>query len=533
MRITKYRKTLKGSYIRAHLLCLFAVLLFMKGYVRFTYEGENLFHMTVNGQEIGAVSSPERARELLWEARAQVASQSPELVFLRADLEVRGEEILWGSAEDEEQVRERLIQVLEDSVLETARRCYTLKVNEYIVNLGDLEEVRRLLEAAVGRYDASGSFGIGFSSNGERKLHVLTADVCSRQDGGESSHVPEGGQLWNEAGMFKAGISARLEELFGAAGEQEPQEFEDYQLGILDMSFPQEVEVAECYLPSGQLTSLEQAVQELTVEQEQQQIYTVESGDTLSEIAIKVNIPMDRIVEMNEGLEDENTVIRVGQELIITVPEPELSVERHEVNYYEEIYDAPVVYIDNDGWYTTDTVVRQQPSAGFRRIIALETFVNDTQTDREILKEEVVMEAVAKVVERGTKIPPTYIKPISGGRLTSRFGSRTAPTKGASTNHKGVDWATPVGTTVVASCGGRVSKAGWGSGYGYVVYIDHEDGRQTRYGHLSKVLVKVGDYVKQGQRIALSGNTGVSTGPHVHFEILIGGKQVNPLNYLN
>ncbi len=89
-----------------------------------------------------------------------------------------------------------------------------------------------------------------------------------------------------------------------------------------------------------------------------------------------------------------------------------------------------------------------------------------------------------------------------------------------------------MGTTVVASCGGRVSKAGWGSGYGYVVYIDHEDGRQTRYAHLSKILVKAGEYVKQGQKIALSGNTGISSGPHVHFEILIGGKQVNPLKYL-
>ena len=66
-----------------------------------------------------------------------------------------------------------------------------------------------------------------------------------------------------------------------------------------------------------------------------------------------------------------------------------------------------------------------------------------------------------------------------------------------------------------------------------MVYINHEDGRQTRYGHLSKVLVTAGQKVSQGDKIALSGNTGVSTGPHLHFEILINGKQVNPLNYLN
>ena len=75
-------------------------------------------------------------------------------------------------------------------------------------------------------------------------------------------------------------------------------------------------------------------------------------------------------------------------------------------------------------------------------------------------------------------------------------------------------------------------KAGWGSGYGYVVYINHPNGMQTRYGHLSKVYAKVGQTVKQGEVIAASGNTGVSTGPHIHFEILVGGTQVDPMNYL-
>jgi murein DD-endopeptidase MepM/ murein hydrolase activator NlpD len=222
----------------------------------------------------------------------------------------------------------------------------------------------------------------------------------------------------------------------------------------------------------------------------------------------------------------------VGQKLIITVPESELSVERMEQNYYEEVYDADVIYIDRDDWYTTQTNVIQQPSSGFRKIVADVYYVNEKEVSREILKEEILMEAVPKIVERGTKIPPTYIKPISGGRLSSGFGKRSAPTKGASTYHKGVDWAVSTGTPVYASCGGTVAKAGWGSGYGYVVYINHEDGRQTRYGHLSKVLVKAGQTVKQGEKIALSGNTGITTGAHLHFEILINGSQVNPLKYL-
>ena len=168
----------------------------------------------------------------------------------------------------------------------------------------------------------------------------------------------------------------------------------------------------------------------------------------------------------------------------------------------------------------------QEPSAGRRKVAAVIEYKNGSEQSREILKEEIYADAVPKIVERGTKIPPTYIKPLSGGRLSSGFGGRKAPTKGASTNHKGVDWATPIGTPVVASNTGTVVTAGWVSGY-------HADGKQTRYGHLSKVLCKVGQTVTQGQKIALSGNTGRSTGPHVHFEIRINGTAVNPLKYLN
>ena len=188
--------------------------------------------------------------------------------------------------------------------------------------------------------------------------------------------------------------------------------------------------------------------------------------------------------------------------------------------------------MDNDDWFTNESKVLTEPVEGFRKVVADVTYRNDSEQSRDIIYEDVVVEAVAKVVERGTKVPPTYLKPISGGRLSSGFGKRKAPKRGASTFHRGIDWATPVGTAVCASSGGVVSRAGWGSGYGYVVMIEHPDGKQTRYGHLSKILVKSGQSVKQGQKIALSGNTGVSTGPHIHFEILVNGVQVNPLKYM-
>lgn len=523
-KLTSYHKKLKFTYVKGTLLTVFLSIFFLKGYTPLQQTEDNYFHVKVNGTEIGTSGDAALAEQLFMEARRSIAEKSTELTFIDAELTLEGEQVLWGTVDTEEELLEKLKTALEGNVCETMEQAYTMKVNEYMVNLSSAEEVLGLLQAAVEKYDTEGKFQVELAQDNDRQVSVLTAGIVE---------LAEKEQLQEENSYTEAGIQTLLSRLGEKADIGKEKDFDDYELGLLDMNFAEEVEIVEAYLPASQLTALETAIDDVIKEQEKPGEYEVVPGDTLSEIAIKVNIPMDRIIEMNEILEDENSTIRVGDKLVITVPEPELSVERREEKYYEEIYDADIVYVDNDSWYTTETKVLQQPSAGFRRVVADVSYLNDKEVSREILKEEIVMEAVPKIVERGTKIPPTYIKPISGGRKTSGFGRRSRPTKGASSYHKGIDWAVPTGTAVFASCGGTVAKAGWGSGYGYVVYINHEDGRQTRYGHLSKVLVKAGQTVKQGERIALSGNTGVSTGPHLHFEILINGSQVDPLKYLN
>lgn len=517
----RYHKKYKFTYIKITVSTLFLCMLAVKGYSPFRQEGDNLFRLWVNGREVGTLGDADRAEELLVQARRNVAVMSDELVFLEAELSVEGEEVLWGAPDREEEVLRNMQSVLENAVRDNGSRSYSLKINENVVNLSSLEEVKRLLQTAIDKYDSEGKFVVELVRDMGRDVPVMTARVAdgSRQEA-EQASLGAGIQAFFSGDMGRQDVEGRIT-------------FEDYGLGIREMGFSEEIEIAESYLPEGRLTPFGEAVDMVLKEQDTPVVYEVVAGDVLSEIAIKVDVPMDKIVEMNDILEDENSILHIGDELVITVPRPQLSVTRVEEKYYEEIYEADIVYIDNDSWYTTKTEVLRQPSAGFRKIIADVYYENDKEVDRQILKEEIVMEAVAKVVERGTKVPPTYIKPVSGGRLTSGFGGRTAPVAGASTNHKGVDWAVPTGTAVYASCGGTVSKAGWGSGYGYVVYIEHEDGRQTRYGHLSKVQVKVGQKVRQGEKIALSGSTGNVSGPHLHFEILINGSQVNPLNHLN
>ena len=124
----------------------------------------------------------------------------------------------------------------------------------------------------------------------------------------------------------------------------------------------------------------------------------------------------------------------------------------------------------------------------------------------------------------------------SYNRITSIFGNRTAPTAGASTNHGAIDIGVSY-VPVYAPANGKVIMAQWVSGYGNYIMIDHGGGYYTAFGHLSQFTVSVGTVVSTGQQIAVSGNTGISTGPHLHYEVYIGGRskgyRVDPLLHTN
>ncbi|MDD6812595.1 MAG: M23 family metallopeptidase [Lachnospiraceae bacterium] len=514
---------MKIAYIKVAVLAIVTAAFFLPNYQKLESTGDNIFTIYLNGQQVGIIDDVERVDGCLIKARKKIAGTSDEMVLADNDITCEGQEVLWGKIDDENTITNNMVAVLKKNVKETLNRSYTVKINEYTVNLSSTEEVLALLQASIGKYDTKKEYYVDLVMDPERELNVLTTAIYTTKEAEEEE----------EEMMVSAGIEAEIDQIFAEVEPEIEKDFSDYELGLQSLEFGDTVEVVEAYLQDYELTPLEVAIEQVTKEQEKEQIYEVVAGDTLSQIAEKNNLSLADLIAMNETIENENSTIRVGDELIVTVPEPELSVERVEEVYYEEDYEAEVIYVDNDEWYTTETKTLQEPSAGHRIVVADVSYRNQEEVGREILKEEITYEAVPKIVERGTKIPPTYIKPISGGRLSSTFGRRKSPTRGASSYHKGIDWATPVGTAVMASSAGTVTKAGWGSGYGYVVYIQHADGRQTRYGHLSKVLVSVGQSVSQGQKIALSGNTGISTGPHLHFEILINGSQVNPLDYLN
>lgn len=118
------------------------------------------------------------------------------------------------------------------------------------------------------------------------------------------------------------------------------------------------------------------------------------------------------------------------------------------------------------------------------------------------------------------------------GWVTSEFGYRYSPVKKEYAFHQGIDIATRVGTPVVAPADGTVIFAGWESGYGRLIIIDHGYGIITRYAHLSKFYVEAGNRVKRGEVIGAVGNTGMTTGPHLHYEVIVRGVPVNPRDYM-
>lgn len=516
------------GYVHYSTMFLVAMVIFLcaPGLKKYSKDadGTNLVSVYMNGTLVGTVEDTSRIDSIVTNARKRVARENTGLVLIKADIVLRGSTEIFGTINTDEEIEENVYRLMLENSVETKESAYEVKINRFTVKLKTADEVIALLEAAKNVYDTEDTYSVNLVLDPTRELDVLTTEMVRNDEKSDDNEEEEVDVL------PKAGISQKFEQFYNEANEYEEIGFT---LGIKSIDFNENVEVVKTYVDKDEISTLDAAIAEVTKEKETSKIYVVESGDTIGLVAQKNGLSVDELLEMNSStLENENSMLHVGDELKVTSPEPELSILKTEEKYFADYYDAEVQYIDNDDWYTTEQKVLQEPEKGYRKMIADITYKNDEQVRVDIVYENIVKEAIPKIVERGTKTPPTYIYPVSG-RVSSSFGRRKAPKKGASTYHKGMDFAVPTGTAIRATSGGVVTKAGWGSGYGYVVYIRHPDGKESRYGHCSKVLVKAGQSVKQGEKIALSGNTGISTGPHLHFEILVGGSQVNPLKYLN
>lgn len=230
------------------------------------------------------------------------------------------------------------------------------------------------------------------------------------------------------------------------------------------------------------------------------QEYRVAKGDNLWKIASKFNIDIDTIIGAND-ITNMNR-IRIGDKLQILPVKGIL----YKVNPGESLST-----ISNNFDISIDSIVQA-----------------NAITDPNLVDPRTTLLIPGAKPEFGyqERMSRRFMKPVHG-RISSPFGMRWGKM------HEGIDIAVNTGTIIRASRSGKVVFSGWSGGYGYAVIIEHQKGVRTLYAHNSKLLVSSGEHVERGQSITKSGNTGRSTGPHLHFEIQINGRAVNPLNYLD
>lgn len=254
-------------------------------------------------------------------------------------------------------------------------------------------------------------------------------------------------------------------------------------------------------------------------------VYIAEKTESLESIAKRYGMTLDEIKSLNPNWEDPVTK---GSKLKVLEKAPLIEMTLEEVVVNVEDVPFQTVTKEDDTMIKTQRQVERAGVPGQRETSVRIQSQNGKTISSIVEGSRMSREAVDEIVRVGTKqslATGKFINPTVG-RFTSPFGPRWGRF------HYGIDIANSVGTDIKAADGGIVTRAGSAGSYGNLIIIDHQNGTSTRYAHLSRIDVKVGQAVEQGQSIAKMGNTGRSTGSHLHFEVRVGGVAQNPLHYV-
>jgi len=315
---------------------------------------------------------------------------------------------------------------------------------------------------------------------------------------------------------------------------------DDENTEIVKIYFDENIEISKVYLNVIDLENIrtaEDALNLIIKGTDEERKHKIKSGENFWVLADDYNISVNDLVKANPEVVPER--LQIGQEVSLIVPEPLINVCTVENVTYNEKIKYDIVYEDNANLYKDEYRVKLRGAYGTKEIEAELVKKDGRELGKVVLNEEIISEPTTKVVYKGTKNPPPSIgtgvfsKPLNRGTITSGYGMRFHPIYRTYKMHTGVDIAAPKGTLVLASDGGKVIFAGWKTGYGYCVVIDHGANLTSMYGHLSSINVKKGEKVYKGKTIGGVGSTGTSTGNHLHFEIRKLGNDINPNKYIN
>lgn len=389
--------------------------------------------------------------------------------------------------DDLSQERERLdgrVTELDASLTEAADREASL-----VASIGELEEK---LQQAIARGD-------GLESEGEA-FRTQVAEL--QQDLGEAGGVKT--NLERIVGNLKDALTTSQEETKRLEAQRQRQ---DVRISDLQQSLSS---------ASGEQVSLAATISGLRDSLEEEQGRGERLANERSFYEARVDTLEERLDDMRDA---QQTVInRLTSRTLQSMDAMERTVAMTgvDVDFLLSGVNVDGVGLGQGGPFVPgDYISETDPSYELQASVAL----LDLQLDR--------WEALQKVVRR---LP--LVAPLDHYRLTSGFGTRTDPVNGRKARHFGVDLAAPMRSPVLSTAPGKVVFAGWRGRFGRMIEIDHGLGIKTRFAHLKKILVKPGQAVGHREKIGLLGSSGRSTGPHVHYEILIDGNPVDPSNFL-
>lgn len=303
-----------------------------------------------------------------------------------------------------------------------------------------------------------------------------------------------------------------------------------------EVSFVQDVQLVSGLFLTSSIISDEQMINLINSEVAGQQTYTVQAGDSPILIANKNGLDYASFKALNPTIEQR---CMPGDTVLISTAQPFLSVKVSKTEVYEQEVPFTTSESTDNKYMKGYKKVVQQGVNGLNRITATVDYVDGVEVARTVTNTEVLRDPVEQKIVVGNAAPSVqvpgsstqtakglFLWPVNGGYVSSPYGYRGGEF------HKGLDIAAPAGTTIYAAMDGTVTLAKTGSGFGKHVIIQHSNGMTTLYAHCSQLYVTPGQYVTQGQAIAAVGQTGWASGNHLHFQVTLNGKIVNPSNYL-
>jgi murein DD-endopeptidase MepM/ murein hydrolase activator NlpD len=308
---------------------------------------------------------------------------------------------------------------------------------------------------------------------------------------------------------------------------------------VISVEFSESIATKPVEAQPDQVKLLDQALKELIDGKITTTEYTAQANDSWWLIARKNDMKTKEVLAGNPGM-TEDSKIQPGQKIKIVSVSPYLTVMSKGILTSTETITYDVVTTTDTKLASGKTVVKEQGSDGSKVVTYSYIQKNGQSISKQVVEEKVTKQPVTQVVSKGPGLTAVSMSSAASrgsnsstgiawplrGPINSPYGYRWG------SFHNGLDIGGGTGSSYSAAASGQVVEAGWGGGYGNMILIDHGNGVMTRYAHSSKLLVSVGQQVKQGQSIGLVGSTGHSTGPHLHFEVIINGSTVNPSIYI-